>query len=350
MNREKSIIRSKKTAVTVGDLLGKELLTTIVPGSGLGYELAKALINHGKSYFSDRTEGRLEEFYLALLKGKTSENEYSDFLNKPMDIDDYYAVLTSCIQDIENEKVSIYSQLMVGLIVSNISGEVRRHFIRTCEELTYSELCFFKDLYINSEHDLMTVGGVQQQVKEMLSTNEPLRRLAIAKLMSSGFIDKDESGITSMGKIFISIIFPPDALSPEAVGRKPFSGINMGIISYRLGEGVHSTIAMEIQGALWESQIKSSIHILDSEKLSISILKYGAAVLIVDDNPIDSEFIESLSKFSNKRPLFRLNVDDSSKSNDVGGISFNGELTLGSKEPLEIKKQVTAYLSTILVS
>ncbi|WP_454061413.1 hypothetical protein [Candidatus Nitrospira salsa] len=313
MNRDKSIIRSKKTAVTVGDLLGKELLTTFIPGSGLVYELVKALINHGRQYYLDRTESRLEEFHLGLLNGIESQEEYSDFINKPFDLDDYYALLASCVQDIENEKVEIYSQLMRGLIGGELDPEMRRHFVKACQKLTYSELCFLKDLYIYSKHDLMTVGGIQEQIKTMLSTHEPLRRLAIEKLMSSGFIDKEERNITSMGEKFISIIFPSGALSPEAVGRKPFSGINVGIISYRLGEGVHSTIAMEIQRALWECQIKSCIHILDNERLRISILRYKAAILIVDNQPIDPEFIEPILQFSDKRALFRLNVDASSK-------------------------------------
>lgn len=348
MSREKSIVRSKKSAVTIADLLAKEGATAIIPGGGLIYDVAKALISHGKNYFSDRTENRMEDFHKALLIGKGSEDDLLKFIKKEFDLDDYYAVLSSCVQDIENEKVAIYSQLLHGLIEKELDSKIRRHFIKSCKELTYSELCFLKDLYINSKHDMMTVGGTRQQVKDMLNVGGPLRRLTIDKLSFSGFLEKDGNSITTMAETFISTIFPSESLSPEALGRKPFSGINVVIVSHQLGEEMHTMVTTEVQEAFWSNQVKSSIHIIDKRRMSNSYL-YGAGVLIVDCKPIESQYLEALAEFSKKKPLIRLNIDEQSKCNDIVGIEFAGELTLSSKKRLEVRKEVTEYISSIMV-
>lgn len=116
MDRDKSLIRAKKSAITIADVLAKEGLAGVIPCGGILYDTAKALLNHGRAYYTDRTENRMKEFHSALLSGKASENEFLGFIKKPFDIDDYYAVLFSCVQDIENEKVEIYSTLMSSLI------------------------------------------------------------------------------------------------------------------------------------------------------------------------------------------------------------------------------------------
>lgn len=82
MDREKSLIRSKRSAITVAELLAKEGITALVPGGGLVYDLTKSLVLHSRNYFTDRTENRLEEFHKALLNDSQDENKVKDFINK----------------------------------------------------------------------------------------------------------------------------------------------------------------------------------------------------------------------------------------------------------------------------
>jgi MarR-like DNA-binding transcriptional regulator SgrR of sgrS sRNA len=158
-------------------------------------------------------------------------------------------------------------------------------------------------------------------------------------------VDAKGGSITLLAESFVSLIFSARALTPESAGYKPFSGINVVIVSYQLGEETHIKIATEVQEALWSKQIKSSIQVLDEHRLNNSVLFYGAAVLIVDDKLIATEHIDSLVRFSKKRPIIRLNIDETSHINLLAEINFADELTLKSTERTAIRNQVNEYIS-----
>lgn len=343
MEGNRSITRAKKSATSIVELLAKEGVSVVVPGGGLIYEVTKVLVNHGKNYFSDRTANRIEDFHSALLMGDADHEKFEHFLKAPFELDDYYAVLSSCVQDIEAEKVDIYSSLMKSLIESKLGQELRRHFIKSCKELTYSELNLLKLLYINNKHDLMTVGGTKQQVKALLSTKDTLRMLAIEKLKSFGFIPATGNAITPLAEQFVNTIFSGDKLLPDAIGKKEFSGIKVVIVTYQLDDPVHVRIATEAQEALWSCQIKSSIHIIDKTTFVNSIIPYNAALLIVGDKPIEPKYISALSKFSEKRPVIRLNIVDNATSG-LEDIRFSGELNFTSESTSSVRDMVREYI------
>ncbi len=347
MSKNKSIDRSKKTTFTVAEILAKEGLTAIIPGCGFLYDSAKALFNHGKQYYKDRTEDRLEEFHQAILTGDMSEEETTKFLEKEFVLDDYYAVLSSCVQDIESEKVRIYSHLMRSLIDRVLDSAQRRHFITSVKSLSYSDLCFLKDLYINSKYDLMTVGGSAQQLKELLSVSGPFRGQSIKNLASHSFIKDDKSGITEMAESFVSSIFSVQELLPESIGRKPWTGINIVIVSFCIGDKLHDTIAFEVQEFLWSRQVKSSIHVLDERKTSASLI-YGAGVLLVSDGGLKDEQIEAVRNFSKKRPLVRLNLNRIASNVELKDVDIAGELTLQSNDVDKIRQDIDKYILTIM--
>lgn len=66
MDKDKSIVRAKKSTKTIADLLIREGMDLIIPKGGFIYDASKALVNHGKSYFNDRTENRIEDFHSVL--------------------------------------------------------------------------------------------------------------------------------------------------------------------------------------------------------------------------------------------------------------------------------------------
>jgi len=347
MKGNKSVTRAKKSATSIAELLAKEGVSAVVPGGGLMYDAAKALVNHGKNYFSDRTADRIEDFHSALLMGGADHDKFEGFLKTPFELDDYYAVLSSCVQDIEAEKVEIYSSLMKSLIKSKLGHDLRRHFIKSCKELTYFDLNFLKILYINSKHDLMTVGGTQQQVEGMLSTTDTLHVLTIEKLKTFGFIPATGDAITPLAEKYVNTIFSADKLLPESVGKKEFSGIKIVIVTYQLDDPAHVSIATEVQEALWSRQIKSSIHIIDSSRSLNSTIFYGAALLIVGDKPIESKYVAALSKFSEKRPIIRLNIVDAVPASVLEGISFSDELNYTSNSNLSVRDIVCEYIDKL---
>lgn len=346
MERDKSISRAKKSTIRVSDLLLKEGAAALVPGGGLIYDAGKALLQHGKQYFKDRTEIRLDEFYQAILTGDFKEGQFEQFLDKEFDLDDYSAVLASCVQDVEDEKTRIYSQLMQSLIMGVIETKLRRHFITSSKDLTFQELCFLRDIYINSKFDLMTVGGTSQQVENLLSTSDVFKDLIIGNLISRAFIHKNKTGLTHIGEQYIETIFQKSELKPESIGRKPWTGINIVIISYQLGDQQNSAVCMIVQEALWQINIKSSIHILD--KRPTTSMFYGAGVLIIGDKKIESSYLKAVEEFSKKKPLVRLNLNEESCGIDLREINFVEEFTLKSATAPEIRNEVNDYISKIL--
>jgi hypothetical protein len=347
MKKNKSISRSKKSIVKVSDFLAREGVAALVPGGGLFYDATKALFQHGKQYFHDRTEDRIEEFHQALLTGNFDEKEFEKFLDKEFDLDDYYAVLSSCVQDIEDEKIRIYSQLMQSLMMNIIKPNIRRHFITSSKYLSFQDLCFLRELYINSKYDLMTVGGSSQQVKNLLSTVDIFKDLTIEKLISRGFIHKNKSRITPVGEQYTESIFPTNELKPESIGRKPWTGINIVIVSYQLGDQQHNIVSKEVQEALWKTHIKSSIHIIDQKRPTTSLF-YGAGVLLVGEKIIEDNYKKSLETFSRKKPLIRLNLNENASKVELKEIKFVEEFTLQSSKTDEIRRDINNFISKIL--
>jgi hypothetical protein len=347
MERNKSISRAKKSATTMADLLGREGASLVLPGGGLIYDTTKVLIDHAKNYFSDRTTNRIEDFHTALLQGNADQDKFQNFLNMPFELDDYYTLLSSCIQDIEAEKVDIYSSLMKSFIKSELGAEIRRHFIISCKELTNFDISFLKNLYINSKNDLMTVGGIHTQIKKILSTKNELEIIAIEKLKKLGFIELSGKSITSLAEKFIDSIFTSDELLPAAIGQKQFSGVKIVIVSYQLGNIQHINVATQLQAALWSRQIKSSIHIIDGSRSDHSAIFYNAAILITDEQPINDKYITALAKFSKQRPIIRLNISDSPNEHNFEKINFSDELNLNPSENTSIKEMVFEYLDKL---
>jgi len=346
MNKSKSILRAKNSAVNISDILAREGLAMVMPGGGLFYDASKALFQHGKQYFKDRTEIRLNDFHHLLLSGNFSEKEFKEFLEKDFDLDDYYSILSSCIQDIEEEKIELYSQLMQSLIVKTIDPNLRRHFIVVTNLMTYLELSFLKELYINSKFDLMTVGGTSEQVKKLLSSQDFYKGLAVEKLISNGFVMKDKSGLTEVGEKFTETIFSSGELKPESIGREAWTGINVVIVSYQLGDNGHIKVGSAIQKCLRKINVKSSIQIL-AKNTPIAFMLYGAGILLVGDKKIDDKYMDALKLFSSKRPMLRVNLNKNYSNIEIKDIEFVKEYTLVSEDLSGMKIELDELLIKI---
>ncbi|OAI19674.1 MULTISPECIES: hypothetical protein [Methylomonas] len=344
---DKSLDRSKKTATTIAELLAKEGLSSVIPFGGLLYDASKALILHTRNYISDRTNDRMEDFCEHLISGRASDEELKVFLEKKFDMDDYYAVLSSCMQDIENEKVLIYSELMKGLIEGDFSPEIRRYFIKSCKELTFAELSFLREIYINSEYVMMPhsgcVTGTAHQVKQILTTNDPFRRITIERLISLGFVNNQLNEMTPLGKKFGLVLFPSESLTPESINRKRFSGHHVLIASYQLSDQNHVSLAMQLQDRFIQKNIQPQIAVL-----KYGVFPFSAAVVLMDGKLIEREYLESLRRCSNLIPIVRLNLN-STASNYLEGVRFLSELCL-EEDPDEAINKTVEIISGLLIT
>ena len=249
--KAKSLVRAKKTSSSIVDMVGREVCATVVPVvGGVAYDTVKAMFNHGKEYIKDRNDTRIEDFHTVLLTGEFNQ-PYEEFIEKPFELGDYHALLNSCVQDMEDEKVSFYGTLMKSLISLNLKENDRRHFVKACRELSFSELQFLRKIYVHSEFRIWSEYAIPEKGgAEFLKTKKPIELLILDRLKAFGLINYEKSEMTELGKNFIEAVFSKPQLKPKAIGLEEFSGVNVVVISYKLSDDFHSSTALNLQNGL----------------------------------------------------------------------------------------------------
>ncbi|MEZ9133661.1 hypothetical protein AB4143_05845 [Vibrio breoganii] len=311
MDEERSLTRSKKSASSLADILLKEGVNTLLPGSSLMYEVGKLAVQHGRQYFTDRTEQRVYDFHVGIISDETAdEAKFKSFLAKSFDLDEYHAVLNACVQDIENEKTEIYSDLMKSLMVKGIATRHRRFFITVTKQLTFVEIDFFRNLYINANFDMMTVGGTQQQVISMLSSQDTMTDITIRTLVSYGLVTDDRKGMTGLGKLYAEALFEQQKLTPKSINRQKFTGLNIAILNYMISDKTHDQVSHYLQESLWRHGVKSSVLALNRNSVRQPPLLFSAGVLLLSDVKYDERHFDkrAIADFACKVPVIPLNI------------------------------------------
>lgn len=220
--KEKSLIRSKGTIISLADILAKEG-AGFVPGGATMYDLAKLLAQHVKAYLKDRTEERLLNFHHELLSGIPSEDQ-TKFLEQEFSIDSYYSLLNHALQDEEEQKVDVYAKIFKGLQLGLISNEYRLHLIRGIRELKYSDFEFMRRIYINEKYEFKHPGNRINQVKALTVTRDPVKSYSIQTLIRFGFLsesdDKKPPWPTNLLNILVEFLYNPQDLLDEALKKK----------------------------------------------------------------------------------------------------------------------------------
>jgi hypothetical protein len=213
-------------------------------------------------------------------------------------------LLNSCIQDIEEEKAEIYGKFLKGLIYNpELSKENKRAMILLIKELSINDITILKKVYIHARYNINNNNG---NIRDLINSNNHEMRIAKNKFTFHSLIDTDDYQISEFAVLFIKTIFNADELTPENVGLKEWQDIKVCIISYRLKDPVHVEITTQIGKILYEERISSVIVAL--VKKNIMGYMYSAGVLILDNHKIEDEHIKILNEFSNKRPLFILEI------------------------------------------
>ncbi|HLA49763.1 MAG TPA: hypothetical protein VJ000_01075 [Thermodesulfovibrionia bacterium] len=219
----KSLARSKKSFISLADVTGKEVFSSLIPGSGILYELSKILLKHGVEFYHDHVKARVEDFHRALLEG-TPEEELKEFLEKPISLEDYYTFLSNAVRDDEESKIAVYSKMFKALVHGIVPQEYKLHFIKSARELTYSDIELMHKLYIEYKDK----GVIFAEFKKVIDTNDPITNFSIQTLIRLGFLlEKDIEDPTwgEIGKkkiepsnlleVFVKAIYSPEELSSE---------------------------------------------------------------------------------------------------------------------------------------
>ncbi|MEZ9297676.1 hypothetical protein AB4168_04140 [Vibrio splendidus] len=341
MNKEKSLTRSKKTGSSLADILLKEGVNTLLPGSSLVYEVGKLAVQHGKQYFTDRTEQRLYDFHIGIIQDETAdEANLESILKKSFDLDEYHAVLNACVQDIENEKTEIYSDLMKSLMVKGIATRYRRFFITVTKQLTFVEIELIRNLYINANYDMMTVGGTSQQVTSMLSSQDIMTDITIRTLVSYGLVTDDRKGMTNLGKLYAEALFEQNKLTPDSINRQEYTNINIAILNYMISDKTHDQVSRHLQDSLWSHGVKSSILALNRHSVRQAPLLFNAGVLILSDVEYDEKHFDkrAIAEFASKVPVFPLNIMPNAVN--IADLGLKSPIDLTEKDTVQVRKEI----------
>lgn len=232
-----SIARSKKTTITIIDALGPEVASSFIPGLGFLYKFGKAFFEHGYEFYQDRKKARLEDFHHSLLNG-TVEEDFESFINKPFSLEDYYSLLEGAVQDQENDKVPVYARFFRAIVEQSVPEQYKIYLIKALKELTSSDLNLLREIFVSSKYHFVGKGGLHEQIKEIMETQDTMKWCSVQKLLRLGFIKPTEQKavnaigpymLTDILEVFVQNTFDKTELTPEMLGQKAWK--NIGIIT-----------------------------------------------------------------------------------------------------------------------
>jgi hypothetical protein len=191
MNDEKhrSIERSKKTAVSLSDIMAKEGAGLLIPGGSLAYGAIKTLVKHVRQWRTDKVEDRLFDFHEKMLRGLSGKQK-EEFINKEFSIEEYYALLNHVLQDEEDDKTDVYAIIFKALQFGLIPQKYRNHVVRCCRELKYGDFELMRFIYINDKYEYEGPGDRVQQIKLLTASNDPLKAYGIQTLYRLGCLSE----------------------------------------------------------------------------------------------------------------------------------------------------------------
>lgn len=316
-DKKKSLTRTKKTSISLFDVLGAEAASSLVPGGGIIYKLSKTLFTHTKNWWEDRRNNRIEEFHEKLLLG-IPKNEVNSFLRKDFSIDDYYSLLTHVVQDEENEKTDIYVKIFQSLILDLIPMEYKRHIIKSIKDLKFSDFELMRLLYINEKYEFKAPGNKINQIKSLTNVQNPIQICSIQTLIRLGYLfDKDGAKPpwpTDLLKIIIELLYDEDVLTPEAIGKeqKPSASERIKIFIACDDIGSFGPLLSNIGGYLFQNDIKNIIANPIRKSLPLMLAPIIAVCVSSNSNPM-----ENINKFLdvNKKCIIQVLLPGATREN-----------------------------------
>jgi hypothetical protein len=184
----RSIARAKKSFFKMSEVLGKRGSAALLPGGGLAFEVITTLVKHAKQFYQDRREARLHEFHESLLGSGSNDVDPREFLDKPISVEDYYALLSAAIQDNEQLKVPLYANILRSLAAGRIPAKYKVHLLKVAREITYDEAEFIRRVCVYSRHDIISPGGGSEQLSGLFRTESAMQAAMLQNLSRFGFL------------------------------------------------------------------------------------------------------------------------------------------------------------------
>jgi hypothetical protein len=254
--KNKSIQRSKKTAISFVDVLGKEVSSLIIPGGGIIYAGIKNLVEHVREWQKDRAEDRLFQFHDKIFRG-ISNKQLEDFLGKKFSINEYYSLLNHVLQDEEDQKIDIYARIFQALHMGLIPESYRKHIITCSRELKYDDFELMRLIYINEKYEFVGPGNRVEQIMLLTTSNNPIKAYGIQTLHRFGCLSEIDKGKplwpTELLKNIVELIYDDSDLTEISIGRKAKTAdtemLKIFIASKDLASEIFDTISQQLSNS-----------------------------------------------------------------------------------------------------
>lgn len=254
---------------------------------------------------------RLSNFFSEMLGADSTMDE--QVANAMMDSRDFHALLRACVADIEEEKVGTYATLARKIAAGSVSKEWRRHFILSLKEFSNAELDLMRRAHVAKRHKMLATPGTAQSLSEsdVLHIGKPSSHHAILmnNLAIRGFAH--DGKLSEIGELFTTACWREDQLTPTALGYRTWTGHNVPILNYEIGEGTLDDLASSLQVALLHDGVQSNIvAVIDSNSAKIHRMNSSMAVLLVGRASKHlTNALPHLVELANKVPMLRVDAD-----------------------------------------
>ncbi|WLH29947.1 hypothetical protein [Pseudomonas canadensis] len=187
----------------------------LLPGGGLltaGYEGLLLLSNQAAAQMERRSEKRYEEFIQNIFAGEVTPE-----VTEHLTADDYTALLSGCLADMENEKARYYGRLAAAIGRGEVQGRNRRFLIITLSQVSDEQLQMLRKSSIATRFDLKpSRGNGRVDPVEILHLRDSVQKHEYDELVSrSMYIDKK---LTELAEELVRACFTTEELKPSAIG------------------------------------------------------------------------------------------------------------------------------------
>lgn len=321
--------------ITIASKAGLGLL----PGGSLltaGFEGVQLLSEEVAKQMERRTQARFEDFIKSVFNGSVSP-EVTEYLT----VDDYSALLSGCMEDMENEKAYYYGRLAAAIGRGEVSGNARRFMILTLRELSEAQLQMLRLSFIAVQFEIRpSRGSGNLDIKEILNIANAIDDYHYRDLVARSFYIDDK--LAKVAGDLVKACFPLNELTPESIGHVAWYPKYLDIIFDTNRTGLITALSEEC----WNNAIHSSnrsITVLDRAQILPTI---SPRIMIMGTDAVPNYLPNLKEKMRGGGVLFVSYHDH----NQLIHEHFPGSVVIDAKDvaSTEVAKQVMLAIKAVI--
>lgn len=313
----------------------------LLPYGSFLTDLWQARADKLKEAVAKENEKRLANFYRNLFQGEQVLDEAQ--ANALLDDRDFHALVRACVADIESEKTAAYAALARAIATGRVHPTWRRHYVLSLRDMSAGELARLQKAFVARNHQLVPPAGSSMDESHILKPAPPgtLEAIVIDNVTAKGFVA--EGKLTLTGVNFVETCMKPADLTPAAIGYRAWTGLNVAVIDYQIGDGALDRLANAICDELREHCVKSQI-LAVTRDAGMNHIAFSHAVLLVGDR---SEHmagnVEHLKRFLRRKPLIVLHTSSPAPALP-DGIQPQASLNPVNRDPSLLAREVRQFV------